>query len=465
VSTEEGRTWREIKSGSDSRIVLPCPYCQAWVTPERDRLVGWQEARHVVEAGTLARLRCSACGEAWSEAERWEANRRGRLLHKGQAIGTDGVVTGEVSSTRTLGFRFTAVNNLLMGMHRVAEEEWEAPRTNDPELAEKKLRQFFWALPSATESVTVSEIDAMAIAGRSIAVPRGRVPKGTVAITIGVDIGKWLCHWVAVAWVEHGGDGVADGESGGGGGEGGGGGGAGGGTPHVVEYGRLEVASGQMAVELAIQTALRRFRDEVALVGWPSVDGTMVPASLLLVDAGNWESAVVAFCLETGQGCLPTKGFGVQQLGRRSILQEPGYESVRQPQGYNLVEINADHWKSFVHARLQTPVGQVGGLTLFHGTAQEHLTFAKHLTAEKRVEEFVAGKGLVSRWEAVNRNNHFLDALALACVAGYGIGMRLVQPERKPAPPAPEPVAKEAYRPWIHRDEVKGWVNEYRGRW
>jgi len=38
-------------------------------------------------------------------------------------------------------------------------------------------------------------------------------------------------------------------------------------------------------------------------------------------------------------------------------------------------------------------------MTLFHATAVEHLSLAKHLTAETRTEEFVAGKGVVTRWE------------------------------------------------------------------
>jgi len=44
VSTEEGRTWQEYTHGTKSRIVLPCPHCDAWVSPEREQLVGWQEA-------------------------------------------------------------------------------------------------------------------------------------------------------------------------------------------------------------------------------------------------------------------------------------------------------------------------------------------------------------------------------------------------------------------------------------
>lgn len=403
TSTEEGRTWKELKQGTDSRIVLPCIHCAAWVTPEREHLVGWQDATSVVEAAEKSMLVCPSCGGIWDEADRETANQKAKLVHRGQEVAPDGTIIGLVPRTNTLGFRFTAVNNLLVSMSRVAEEEWSAPRNTDSTLADRKLRQFYWTLPSESESITLTELDVMTIAKRISDVPRGRIPVDTRKLTIGIDVGKWLCHWVLLAFRD-------------------------GGTPHVAEYGRLEVPSQSMAEELAIMNTLRRFRDEVCKIGWPSLaeNTSNLLSNLTLVDSGNWESTVVAFCQESGVGFLPSKGFGVQQLGRRKIMHEPGYEAVKQSAGHVLVEINADHWKTQVHARIQTPTGQPGGLTLFHGTPTEHLSFAKHLTAEKRVEEFIAGRGLVTRWEAINRNNHFLDALALAMVAGHGVGEKVV---------------------------------------
>lgn len=437
VSTEEGRTWRELKSGTDSRIALRCPHCEDWGTPEREHLVGWQEARSAQEARDGASLVCPRCGVPWSEEDRIAANMKSMLIHKGQSV-EGGSVIGMMPRTQTLAMRFTAANNMLVPMARVAEEEWSSPRTTDADLAEKKMRQFYWALPSEPEAVTLSEVDVAAICARTVNVPRGRVPADAQRVTLGVDVGKWLCHWVALAWRSNG-------------------------TPHVLDYGRLEVPSQAMAEEHAILNALRRFRDEICAVGWPGMvaaDQTFRPA-LTLVDSGNWESTVVAFCTESGPGYLPTKGFGVQQLSRRKIAHDPGYEAVKMDAGHLLVEINSDYWKSWVHARIQTPTGELGGLTLFHASAQEHLSFAKHLTAEKRVEEFIAGRGLVSRWEAINRNNHFLDALGLASVAGHGAGERVVVAEPKPAPTAKTAPKREGSG-WVDKGnwlgDRKGWL-------
>ena len=50
----------------------------------------------------------------------------------------------------------------------------------------------------------------------------------------------------------------------------------------------------------------------------------------------------------------------------------------------------------------------------------------------------MAGKGVVTKWERIRKQNHWFDALYNSCVAGYGCGVRLVdevvpQPSTKAA--------------------------------
>ena len=44
----------------------------------------------------------------------------------------------------------------------------------------------------------------------------------------------------------------------------------------------------------------------------------------------------------------------------------------------------------------------------------------------RKTEEFVAGKGVVTKWERVRRANHWFDALYNACAAGHLCGVRLI---------------------------------------
>jgi hypothetical protein len=135
-----------------------------------------------------------------------------------------------------------------------------------------------------------------------------------------------------------------------------------------------------------------------------------------------------------------------------------------------LIETDADYWKTWTHARLTTPPGKAGALTLFKAQPVEHLSLAKHLTAETKTEEFIAGKGVVVKWERIRRQNHWFDALYNACVAAHAMGVRLVQ-EQRPEPPPPPIPPQNTISPsqWFHGDEQREWSRWFRdnrrGRW
>ena len=131
VSTEQGRTWQEYNRATKSRIVLPCPHCNAWVSPEREHLTGWQGAATQEDARRTGAFSCPACGIVWSPDDRVQANRGGRLVHDGQTIAEDGSVQGALPSTDTLGFRWSAVNNLFLTAGDLAADEWRASRSPD----------------------------------------------------------------------------------------------------------------------------------------------------------------------------------------------------------------------------------------------------------------------------------------------------------------------------------------------
>jgi phage terminase large subunit GpA-like protein len=124
VSTERGRTWQEYLHGTRSRIMLHCPACRAWVAPEREHLVGWQEADSQVAARTGGAFACPACGECWTHDQRCEANRNARLVHGEQALAADGAVQGDPPATDTLGFRWSAAHNLFLPSGEIAADEW-----------------------------------------------------------------------------------------------------------------------------------------------------------------------------------------------------------------------------------------------------------------------------------------------------------------------------------------------------
>src|SRR4051812_20474185 len=147
VSTEQGRTWREYQQGTRSRIVLPCPHCNAWVSPEREHLAGWTGAETQAAARAAGAFSCPDCGEFWSADERVESNRQSRLIHGEQSIDAEGSVQSAPPASDTLGFRWSAVNNLFATAGDLAADEWRSSRAPDEENAEREMRQFVWCLP------------------------------------------------------------------------------------------------------------------------------------------------------------------------------------------------------------------------------------------------------------------------------------------------------------------------------
>ena len=217
--------------------------------------------------------------------------------------------------------------------------------------------------------------------------------------------------------------------------------------------------------------------NDLAKAGWPigEAGGELRRIDFTMVDAGYMTDVVYAFPRESGKQFVPSVGRGAgqqhkQDMGRitttgsSTMFVGDSYHINWLPAaGVHLVELNSDHWKTWVQQRLKTPLSAVGAMTLVQASTAEHTPSCKHLTTEKKVEEFIAGKGVVGRWERIRKNNHWFDALAYACVAGHYCGVRLVQEVEKPKPPPPKPRPKR--EPFIDKERwraANAWWRERR---
>ena len=66
---------------------------------------------------------------------------------------------------------------------------------------------------------------------------------------------------------------------------------------------------------------------------------------------------------------------------------------------------------------------------MFRAEPREHLSVAKHLTAEVEEHEFVPGKGMRTVWKARRKANHWLDCCYMATAAGHRLGAAIVETE------------------------------------
>ena len=438
VSIEKGRTWQEYQAGTTSRIVLPCPHCADYVSPEREHLAGWQDATDKIDARAKAFFACPACGEAWSEADRIQANLAGRLIHRGQDITPDGTITGDPPRTDTLAFRWSAVNNLFATAGDIGLDEFNAAHDPDEDNAERKMCQFVWALPYEPPAWDAMPLTAEGVMARANQWAKGIVPEDVEQFTIGLDLGKFLAHWTGIVFRT-------------------------GGFLHIADYSRFEIPTDQFGVEKAMLVALRQFRDLVES-GWACKDGQPRVPDQVWIDAGYQKEVVYAFCRESGDRYRPCFGRGASQQ-RVQYYNRPkktgaivrhlgeGFHISRlKDERLHIVDVDADHWKTWTRARFSTPLDESGSMSLYQAMPREHMSFAKHNTAEKKIEEFIAGKGMVTRWDHGRVNNHWGDSTYLACAAGHLAGFRLIEPESKPQTdptPSRRPLLTPDGRPYL----------------
>lgn len=237
------------------------------------------------------------------------------------------------------------------------------------------------------------------------------IPEGTDKITLGLDIGKYRSHWVKVAW--HGNA-----------------------VGCIIDYGVMETYGMQAdtsvkAVEIAILSSMLQWRGEQLSENTPD---------FVLVDSGDYSDAVYEFVRQTGLPFQASKGYATSKF-RLPLKSEEDkrpfidcYASRLPDQKQFLYNVDTEAWKHWVQQRFITNTFTDqhqfadGSLSLFASDDPKiHLSFSHHMCSEERQERFVEGKGLVRKWVTISKNNHWLDALALACAGAGVVGVRLVQ--------------------------------------
>jgi phage terminase large subunit GpA-like protein len=457
TSIEQGRIWQEYTKGTQSRIALPCPHCSAWVTPEREHVVGWEDADTEIDARDNTQFHCPGCGGGWTEKQRLKANTRAKLLHRGQAIDEAGKVSGALPKTLTLGFRWSAVNNFFRTAGDVGMDLWHAARDPNEDNSERKLAQFVFAVPYIPTTLDELPLSFESLTNRTAAIPRSRFPDDGTHFAIGVDLGKRLGHFVTLA-------GRAESRL------------------HVPDYGIFEIHSDDLGIEKATLVALREFRDKLIAAGWTGKDGSQRMPNRVLIDAGYPETRaqVIAFCRESNEKLgirewrravyLPLQGFGETVYGHRSYTKPRSTGNVvkligdgwhviwSQSDWSHLVEANVDRWKTWAHQRMAVPVDSAGAVTWFAAPAREHTKFVKHLLSEVSHKHFVQGKGEITTWERPGHGqNHYLDGLGYACLGLNSAGFVVIEndeaeePEQRP-PEKPNRLTTPDGRPYLLTD-------------
>ena len=269
---------------------------------------------------------------------------------------------------------------------------------------------------------SVEELTAPEIADKLNRYPRHFVPLACQYLSMFVDCQKDVLYWMIAAWEDAF-------------------------TGYVIDYGsfpdqkrayftvrditrRLTDVSKAKSTEGALLEGLHALTGSYLGREWKREDGATMRIERCLVDANYLSDTVYQFCRESKSAgvIMPSHGQGVKASSLPFALyaRKPGdrvghywrIPNVAKRRVIRHVMIDTNYWKSFIHARLATPRGDPGSLTLFGEHAELHRMLADHLVAEFRVANTAKGR-TVEEWSARpgRPDNHWLD-----CLVGCAVG-------------------------------------------
>lgn len=328
--------------------------------------------------------------------------------------------------------------------------------------------------PEDHNKVDDERLSSGVVMNRVNGLERNELPSTPSRITVGLDLGDKYCYWVKVAWF-------------------------GNGSGAVLDYGVLEVSGmvgrnsrkvSPKVIEVALYDALMEFHSQM--------EGGENPPEFCLIDSGSGlhTPAVYSFVHDTpGRTYQASKGpsnkfiMPTKVSGERHPFHEC-YAAWQESHGLWLYHVNTDYWQEWVQGRFRTDTfnqelmedGKMyfedGSLSLFQPVqSRDHLSFSHHMTSHERQTRFVDNKGIVSKWVQVNKNNHWLDAIAYAAAAAGCLDIK-IEPKASAIPvevredPKPETVAvpkpKQEDKPKSTTNRFKrrqgGWIPRRRNR-
>lgn len=185
--------------------------------------------------------------------------------------------------------------------------------------------------------------------------------------------------------------------------------------------------------------SLELLTDDLLGREYRSPGGSVLRISRLGIDAnyGKSTNTVKAFCRSSkwSNVLVPYHGRFVgasstpfdQYQKRPGEIVGPGWRLVKPVNGgVRHVNVDTNAWKSSTLARLKTPVGDPGALTLYGRDGQDHRMFADHMVSEYPVRVNAKGRDVDEWKERPERpDNHLWDCLVGAMVMASMNGVTL----------------------------------------
>jgi hypothetical protein len=204
-------------------------------------------------------------------------------------------------------------------------------------------------------------------------------------------------------------------------------------------------------LETKVRAGLQELVDDLFGREYKREDGSQLQIERLLIDA-NWGATtdtVYAFLRDHQfrQLMMPSHGryigaarepLNLSRVKTKKHGEHIGlnwYIPAKPARQQRYLVFDSNYWKSFVHSRLATKLGDRGCLTLFNAPPNQHRMLADHLTAEFPTRTFGRGRQ-VDEWRPRPGapDNHLFDCLVGVCLSASLLGLKLQDGEEHKGP-------------------------------
>jgi len=420
----QSKIWSLWQEGTRYHWAWRCPHCAEWFIPRFSCLDIDPKRMSPAQARQHGRLICPRNGCVIEEEHKEAMNAAGVYVAPGQTIDADGVVHGDPPESNTISFWVSGLASPFVSWADRAESYVAAWHSGDPEEVRAVMNAGFGELwsPAGGDVPEWEEV-------RKLALPyhQGDVPDGVVFLTAGVDVQKNRLVYVVRGW-------GARQES------------------WLISADELWGPTEEHDVWLDLEDVLASEFGGLRIAR-AFIDAGFRPGRLDAVP----EHRVYEFARRHSRQVFATKGFDKRptplSVNRIEVTPRGG----KAKYGLDLVRLDTDFFKSWVHERLRWPEDQPGGWHLYEGITED---YCRQIVSEARVKK---PRAAGFQWVRTSKQNHYLDCEAMAYAAAYMLGVQRLRDDARRPVVRQRPVRQEdeeqvgVGRPQRRRRE--GWLD------
>ena len=390
----ESPIWQLWQQGTRHHWCWPCPQCEEYFIP-RFNLLRYPLKATPLEAARETFLECPSCNGVIEDKHKADMNARGRYVAPGQTIDKGGNVIGDLPESKTVSFWVSGLASPFVSFGERVAVLVEAQQSGDDGMVQQAINAGFGELysPGGGE---VPEWMELKEKSRAATYSRGDVPEDVIYLTLTCDVQKHAIPWVIRGWGARA-------------------------TSWLINYGYLRGDTADEEIWGALGDLL------VSPIGDRYI-------KLAFVDSGFRPgktdtlplNRVYEFCRRFMRRVRPTKGSSAPMrtpliFSKIEVRRKDGKAAQF---GLDLVRLDTDHWKCWVHERLRWPEDRIGGWHLFKGVDDD---YCHQVVSEARIK-LPTGR---PEWVQRSRANHFFDCEAMQAACGYLLNVQRIPLQNK----------------------------------